>query len=156
MKRLFLFLCFALLPVQVQADDTILRQQVSDDACAMMISHQPDSDVPASYQAGVDVQGKPVVEADLSPSPLQAPDEVSFDLTVDIAQYLGVSTLPKAEGLLGLGRITVKRDGQVMLDGQPLESGQESALRSLCAEEKAAKTEPKPALDKPAKPLYNP
>ncbi len=154
-KYAFAFIGIVSFSVVARADD-ILRHQVSDDACAMIVSHQVDSDVSATYQAGVDVHGKPVVEADLAPSPLQAPDEVSFDLTVDMAQYLAVTTQPKPEGQIGLGRITVKRDGQVLLDGQPMESQQEVALRALCEQEKATKTEPKSPLDKPQKPLYNP
>ena len=138
-----------------EGDKDLLTYQLSDDACAMIVSHQPDNDLNVTYQPGVDVHGKPVVEADLDSAVLPAPEEVSFDLTVDMAQYLGVTTAPKPEGQIGLGRITVKRSGEVLMDGNPLESRQQAALRALCAEEKAAKTGVKVPLDKPVKPLYN-
>lgn len=110
---------------------------LSQEACRYLTAYKPGADGSAAYEPGVDVTGKPVVEADIGGSSIPAPDEITFDLSVDMAQYLGLNPVPRPEGFIDLGIISVLPDGTVLHDGQPLESQAESDLRALCYEQKA-------------------
>jgi hypothetical protein len=115
-----------------KSDETLLTAQ----ECQYLTEYQPHKDGSADYQPGVDVHGKPVVEADLTPSVIQPPAVYSFDLTVDVAKYMGLNT---PTGLLGetkMGVITVD-NGQVSFNGKPLEGDAVSALKALCAPKQA-------------------
>ena len=110
--------------------------------CQQMVAYQPDPVNGAEYKPGVDVHGKPVVEADINPSVVGALDTVSFSLTVDMAKYIGITT---PAGLLGeavMGKIEIDKAGHVTFNGQPLEGSAEAALRQLCAPKP-----PEPAKD---------
>lgn len=109
------------------------------EACRMLVAPRPAPDV--EYRPGVDVRGKPVVEADLEQSSVKMPESFSFDITVDVAHKSGL----EMKG--SVGTVTVEKDGRVTFNGEPLESPQEEALRALCAE--------KPALQKGKKDAYN-
>lgn len=110
--------------------------QLSAEACRQLVVHQPAQDGDATYRPGVDVHGRPVVEADIGGAALPPPDVVEFRLTVDMAQYLNLNVSPMPEGQIGLGTISVLPDGTVLRDGQPMESGAETALRALCIPKK--------------------
>ena len=113
------------------------------EACRSITAYQPGADGDAAYKPGVDVTGKPVVEADIDSGGIKAPDVVEFNLTVDVAQYLGVQQ-QVVEGQVGLGTISVHPDGKVLLNGAPMQSEAEVALRALCEQEKPADSGLKP------------
>jgi hypothetical protein len=102
-----------------------------------MVAYQPDPVNGPDYKPGVDVHGKPVVEADINPSPVKAPDTISFDLTVDLAKYAGIAVPAGTEAKATIGAVTVDKAGHMTFNGKPMEGDAEAALRELCA--------PKPA-----------
>lgn len=112
---------------------------LSNDACRNLTAYQPGADGDAAYKPGVDATGKPVVEADLGGGGVAAPQTVEFDLTVDMAQYLGYSINPTPEGQIHVAKITVLPDGRVLRDGEPLEGQAQAALRALCQPKKTEK-----------------
>lgn len=112
---------------------------LSDGACRNLAVYQPGADGDAAYKPGVDVAGKPVVEADLGGGGITPPETVEFDLTVDMAQYLGYGVSPTPEGHIHIAKITVLPDGRVLRDGEPLEGQAEAALRALCVDKKPQK-----------------
>lgn len=110
---------------------------LSADACRQLANYQPKKDGDAEYKPGVDVNGKPVVEADLGGNAIPVPDTVRFHLSVDMAEYLGLAgNGPNPAGYVDFGEVEIDRDGSVYLDGRPMESQQEAALRALCDEQK--------------------
>ncbi|MDP2205504.1 MAG: hypothetical protein Q8K65_04290 [Alphaproteobacteria bacterium] len=110
---------------------------LDDAACRAIMRHVPDEDV--AYKPGVDVKGKPVVEADLNASPLKVPETISFDITVDALKHAGISAPAGTEAVAGIGRVEVKPDGSMLFNGAPMEGEAEAALRALCKEKTALK-----------------
>lgn len=108
---------------------------LSDDACRNLTAYQPGGDGDATYQPGIDSTGKPVVEADIGDGGIPAPDVVEFNLTVDMAQYLGYSVASNPEGHIHIAKITVLPDGRVLRDGEPIEGQAQAALRALCKDQ---------------------
>lgn len=109
--------------------------------CSQMAAYHPEPGQSADYKPGVDVHGKPVVEADLNPSQLKAADTISFDVTVDMAEYAGLAVPAGTETKTAIGTVTVDKDGHMTFNGRPLEGDAERALRALCA--------PKPEAEQP-------
>lgn len=115
---------------------------VSVHNCRAMTAHIPLDDV--NYKAGVDVQGKPVTPADLSPQPdFGLKDGISFRLILDVAKESRSTENsnrqfqdhPGLEGNINLGEIMVK-DGKVTLDGKPLAAQQQIELSEFCKKSK--------------------
>jgi len=117
-----------------------------DDVCRMMVEYQPDPANDAEYKPGVDVHGRPVVEADIDPSPASAPETVSIAVTADIAKYTGLEIPDNVEAEAVIGTITVEK-GKISFNGQPLEGPSAQALRELCVK--------KPPLQKEPGTIYN-
>lgn len=136
MKRFFipLFFVFAM-PAMAQ---TVVIEQA---ACRAMVQHQPAGDV--AYQPGVDADGNPVVGADLYASPIQLPETISFDITVDVMKYAGIAPPKGVEGQAVIGRVDVAKDGRMYFNGQPMEGQSEAALRALCKDDPAVKQQEK-------------
>jgi hypothetical protein len=86
----------------------------------------------AEYQPGVDIHGKPVVEADITPPAVQMPDHFSFDLNIDAARAAGLPVPPGTQALAKVGTVTYDK-GQLSFNGKPLEGEQEAQLKALCA-----------------------
>ncbi len=124
-------ICSISFPVRAQEAPSV-TPELDPEICSFMVAHQPDSDV--AYTPGVDVHGKPVIEADVGGGAffIQA-DEISFTLNVDLAKYLGIGVPEGIETKADLGMIVIDRNGAVTFNGQPMEGGSEAALRSLCA-----------------------
>lgn len=135
MKRCALgFIAIAgLLACAAAADEPKATPELDPKVCQQMVAYQPDPVNGADYKPGVDVHGKPVVEADLTPNAVTAPDKVSFNVTIDIARYLGISAPTGLEGEAVMGRIDVDKAGHVSFNGKPLEGEAEATLRALCA-----------------------
>lgn len=102
----------------------------------------------AEYQPGVDVHGKPVVPADLEEPAVSLPQKYSFDVTVDVAENLGLAIPAGTAGDLTVGTITVEK-GKVFFNDKPLDTNAETALRAECEkpQEKDEKTEEKPETE---------
>jgi hypothetical protein len=106
-------------------------------ACQWAVKHEPAPDV--AYQPGVDVNGDPVVPADLDGGArLQMPQRIEIPLTARLAQLLprtGGGVRPRADAYLGL--LTVEGD-QVLFNGQPLTDPAEDELAALCRQQGVA------------------
>lgn len=110
---------------------------IDDTACHAIVRHVPDAGV--EYKPGVDVRGKPVVEADLNPSPVKLPEIIRFDLTADVLKHAGMTPPEGLEGKAVVGQVEIRKDGKMFFDGQPMEGEAEAALQSLCADKIAKK-----------------
>ncbi|MEM8916486.1 MAG: hypothetical protein AAGC83_11645 [Pseudomonadota bacterium] len=91
-----------------------IRFVVSESACQTLIHSPSPTDV--TYQAGVDAYGRPVVPADLGRPQSAVPLPVTFDVTIDIAQRLGLST--EIESLLTVAQVS-EQNGTILINGQP-------------------------------------
>jgi hypothetical protein len=135
MKKLMTVLFVLLLvPCVMAAKEARQKPVISAEECRYLTAYQPAPGV--EYQPGVDVRGKPVVEADITPSVIQPPEKYSFALTVDVAKYIGLTEPTGVLGEAKMGTITVE-GGKVRFNGKPLEGDAEAALVALCAPEKA-------------------
>jgi len=136
MKNIALTL-FGLLLVAMPAAADILKSAAGSE-CQYMTSYRPDPANDAEYKPGVDVHGKPVVEADITPNVITMPDKITFDLTVDTAKYIGLALPQGVEGLAKVGTVTIEK-GQTYFNGKPLAGEAEAALQKLCNEQKSKK-----------------
>ena len=131
------FLLFALMllcvPTLAQAQENQSEKDrsviVDPDICRALVQHTPDDDV--AYQPGVGVDGDPVVGADLNDSAFQAPNEYSFDITVDVSEYQNMAQPDGIEGQLRIGRITYE-NGRLLMDGKPLSEAEKEAVYYSC------------------------
>jgi hypothetical protein len=135
-------LCFiaiaALIAYGASAAEKKATPELDPKVCQQMVSYQPEAGKGADYKPGVDVHGKPVVEADVTPNVIKLPDTISFNVTVDLARYLGLAAPTGLEGEAVMGKIEVDKTGHATFNGQPLEGNAEAALRELCAPKPAA------------------
>ncbi len=122
-----------------------LRSTLDDGFCRRAVEYQKP--VGVDYDAGVDVTGKPVVEADLNKSPVQMPDVVRIPVTIDLAQYLGLPGTTAKETYAVLGELAYE-NGAFSYNGEPLDGKASESLRKLCATEKPAKPAEKPSENK--------
>ncbi|MFQ5467773.1 MAG: hypothetical protein ACE5DS_06510 [Kiloniellaceae bacterium] len=102
--------------------------------CLRLTAHMPAPDV--AYQPGVDVQGRPVVPADLGRSPaVRLPDVIELDIEVDLQDRFGFPAnrdLFEADAQIGIVRLFP--DGRATLNGQPLQDETQAALAARCQE----------------------
>jgi hypothetical protein len=112
----------ALIPLVLAwpAQATLLT--VTSDGCVPFEVYVPAPDV--AYQAGVDVQGRPVVPADLPSGGLVIEDE---DIQVGIE--VPVIKAPDQEfnrrdidATAWIGLVTIGPDGRALLDGRPIDT----------------------------------
>ncbi len=123
----------ALLAYQAVANEKKAPPELDPKVCQEMVAYIPDPNNGPDYKPGVDVHGKPVVEADLNPSPIAVPEKVQFNLTVDLAKYMGLQAPTGLEGEAVIGKIEIDtKTGQATFNGQPLEGNAQAALRDLC------------------------
>lgn len=109
-----------------QAQATV---RVSEQDCSRLVKHVASADV--NYQPGVDVNGNSVAPADLnSGSQIAMPDVISFPLTLDLSERLGLSSDIIAEPVLGDVKVT--SGGQVTFNGKPLTSDEQRELAQKC------------------------
>lgn len=96
--------------------------------CQILVEHQPAPDV--AYQPGVDVNGNPVVPADVAPTPVQS-QPIEIPITIDFVQQLN---LPQDMEMSGkVAALTVYPDGKVAYNGRMLEP----TTQTLCADNNA-------------------
>jgi hypothetical protein len=118
----------AVVGISCATTPVVAQPRLSPADCTRVTAHVPDASV--AYQPGVDVQGRSVAPADLSPPTLVAPPRIGFMLSVDLAQRLH---LPRGlSGDLPLGIITIE-GGQLLFNGRPLVPETEAALAAACA-----------------------
>jgi len=131
MKNILIALsCLLLVATPVVAAD-LLKPGGAGSECRYMTTYQPLPGNDAEYKPGVDVHGKPVVEADITPNVITMPDKISFDLTVDTAKYIGLALPQGVEGQMKVGTVTIE-NGQTYFNGKPLAGEAEAALQKLC------------------------
>ena len=141
MKRCAIaFIAIAGLLAYGAAADEKKPPELDPKVCQQMVTYQPDPMNGADYKPGVDVHGKPVVEADINPSPVEIPDTISFDVTVDLALYAGIAVPTGTEQKASVGTVTVDKEGHMTFNGKPMEGSAEAALRELCAPKPAPKS----------------
>ena len=135
-----------------EVPDTVM---IDHAACRMMVRHEPAAD--ATYQPGVDVNGKPVVEADINAAPITLPDTIRFNITVDVAKYAGIHVPTGTEMQANMGMVEVLPDGKMTFNGQPMAGDAEAALIAICKEQadNKAKKDQKPSLQKQPDIIYN-
>ncbi|PCI43382.1 MAG: hypothetical protein COB49_12360 [Alphaproteobacteria bacterium] len=118
------------------------KAYVTVESCRILTTHIPRDDV--NYKAGVDVRGRSVKPADLSPTAdFGLKDKISFLLILDVAEENRGSgnsqqqfqDHPGLEGRINLGEIVIK-DGNVTLDGKPLGSQNRQELSEFCQKSK--------------------
>lgn len=137
MRKIFLLFVlasvFAMIPVLSYAaqDNAFVLDR---NFCKYVIAHNATKDVSAEYKSGVDVNGNPVVEADLAKNNMEPLDSISFPLTVDMAKYIGMQ-IPEGvkTGEASLGYVEVREDGEILFNGNPLQGEAEVTLKNLCA-----------------------
>jgi len=75
----------------------------------------------ADYEAGVDVEGKPVKPADLNDqSGIFSGDAIRIPLTIDLAEQLEGKLPDGTEMQAGISMISISRNGKVTLDDQDI------------------------------------
>lgn len=119
------------LPPEMAANPDLRRVVITRAQCRELQRHEPRDDV--TYKPGVDVRGKPVAPADLGGgSTLGLTDELSFDLTVRLADFLrqppprGIS-----ESIARLGRVAV-RGNDVTFNDMPMTGPAVAEIVALC------------------------
>lgn len=86
----------------------------------------------ADYKPGVDAYGRPVASADLDNTASQVlPREVTFALTVRLADLVPGLTNSLSDSTAAIGEITV-RGNEVLMNGQPLTDRQRNAILIAC------------------------
>ncbi len=135
---IFIFLVTSV--VQAKEKKKEAELVVPEKECQYLISYETPKGV--EYESGVDVHGKPVMEADITPTVVKPPEKYSFDISVDVAKYIGLTTPQGVLGEAKMGTVTVEK-GRVAFNGNPLEGDAEAALKALCADQKAKKETPK-------------
>ena len=121
------------------ADNTV---SISPENCQKLTAHIPRDDV--KYKGGVDVKGRPVIPADITPyADLGLGDEISFLLILDAAKEGIVNENaknllkqnPEILGELYLGQIVIKNN-EAYLNGKPLIPEQQQQLYRFCRAKK--------------------
>ncbi len=106
--------------------------------CAALVRHVAEPGV--AYEPGIDVNGRPVVAADLGDTPeIKLPEEIAIAITVDIDKRFNI---PPAQDLFRpeayIGTVIVKQDGRAYFNGQPLTSEESHALSTACQKQGSA------------------
>ena len=136
------FLLIAVLSITSTANaQTVVLQ---DSTCRYLTEYQTPPGV--EYQSGVDVNGDPVVPADINNNGIRPPDVYEFDLTVDVADYAGIDIPAETEGLARIGTVTVENN-QLKFNGEPLKPESERALIALCNEDNINESAAEPAAE---------
>lgn len=125
MRKVLMLSIGLLLPLgPVGAQEVIA---ISESDCLFLEKHVPDADV--TYRPGIDVNGDPVVPADLNEQQFELPEVVNFDLLVG----LPLDDPLRPEG--SVGKVSVNLEtAQISLNGRPLSTSQYQAVIAYCKE----------------------
>ena len=100
--------------------------------CTTLVRHMPGADT--AYRPGVDVHGRPVAAADLSPG-IETHANVDIDIAVRLQRRGNSQTGRRPYGAEALvGRATVLADGRAYFNGHPLHDEWQQALAAYCGE----------------------
>lgn len=133
--RFLTFIVLALFSASAHAQDD--KPYLDASICQQLtVDYEAPDDINknADYQPGVDLQGRPVVEADTRPSDVTIPKTVEFNISVLQARYLGLKSSSILKGEAIIGRVAVDtKTGRVSYNGQPIGRGADlDVLRDLC------------------------
>jgi hypothetical protein len=102
-------------------------------SCELLVRHVPAPDV--AYRAGVDVEGRPVVPADLDPDwTVALPAEIPVYISQDLVRRFDIgddSPLFEENAFIGIATVSLV-DGRVTFNGRELVSAEEQALAAQC------------------------
>ncbi len=131
-------------PAMAESNDVHIR--VEHGACRYVTIHIPDGDV--TYRAGVDVHGKQVVPADITPpEDYGLKDSFNLRLTADAVRAFGIKVpqlatrggvnpnVPAVTSDMVFGYIVLK-NGKPYLNNRPLDAEGERQLAILCKSQK--------------------
>jgi len=105
--------------------------QVTAADCRRLAQYVPSGDV--NYRPGVDVYGRSVAPADLSPTPsLGPPERMTVYIDADLRRFGVPATSPLFQPFVGVGAISFDSSGNVLFNGQPLGGSEQSAIAELC------------------------
>jgi hypothetical protein len=131
---LIALLLFAVTPAVAQEANPQIR--IDKAACRMVTKHIPDADV--AYKPNVDVHGKKVVPADITPpTDYHLEDSFELRLTADAVRAFGLKTPKLRNNSRAItsdtvfGCITLKH-GKPYLNGKPLDDAGQNQLAVLC------------------------
>lgn len=111
--KYFIFLIVMFLALPVCAQETLPPE------CRLLKEHKPSADV--TYQAGVDVRGRPVVPADVNAAPMGLESQtLVVPLSVDLAKRLQGNSIQGLDMTGTLGFIEIEPGGRVLYNGQDL------------------------------------
>jgi hypothetical protein len=118
-------------PANPPVDSTTI-QVTGVDCRRLFVEHRPAPDV--TYRPGVDVHGRPVVGADLNPTPqIRVPETVAFDVAIDLRRFGIASTSPLYQPNMKLGEVRVDvLTGKTLYNGEALGNPEIEALREAC------------------------
>lgn len=118
-------------PATAPADSATI-QVTGVDCRRLFVEHRPAPDV--TYRPGVDVHGRPVVGADLNPTPqIRVPETVAFDVAVDLRRFGIAQTSPLYQPNVKLGEVRVDvLSGKTLYNGEALGNPEIEALREAC------------------------
>lgn len=112
---------------------------VTERTCAALAQYVPDPSV--DFKPGVDVDGAPVVPADVGGGvKINLPKEFHIPITVDLQKRLGIPVDPNQyqTDQFRIGTVTYK-DGRAYFNGQPLQDDAAAQLSALCQQRMHAK-----------------
>ena len=113
MKKFILFTALLTLPITAQAAD-------NQALCTFLPVQEHFTG--ANYVPGVDVNGKPVVSADIKAQAGNSVDVIKVPVDIDIVQNLGLGTvIPEGtEMMANFGMIEVHKDSRVVYNGEDI------------------------------------
>lgn len=106
------------------------KLEITRDSCENL--NRTGASVPADYQPGVDVRGRPVAGADAGGgAALQLPDEITVPVSVDLAERFNMG--PDTAARAGVFTVTVTvKNGRLRFNGEPPGAEAETAVRRAC------------------------
>ncbi|WP_135078002.1 hypothetical protein [Terasakiella sp. SH-1] len=124
----FFLMALVMFPAVAMADGVASAVSITEKECKKLIRLNSFSG--ADYVPGVDMRGNKVVGADLNGgNQIKLPDEITFDLGIDLAEKynMGAGFYGKAN----LGQVKVK-GRHVYWNGQKLGQGENNAILDAC------------------------
>lgn len=120
-----------LFPVLAAASSsTRAGAMLTEAVCAELDRH--DRVAGAEYQPGVDVRGRRVVRADVSPHATTIPTPSAVDVSVVLRDGGFTPGDRRRRGEVPVGRFFVRSDGGVSYDGQPLTPEMQQEVSAVC------------------------
>lgn len=100
--------------------------------CQRLVKHVPAPD--ATYRPGVDVDGDPVVPADLGGGVrIDLPESFAIPIEVELFERFGIPSDPaRFDADLVVGEVTVDIEGRAYFNGQPLQDEAAAELAAKC------------------------